>query len=1126
MKTPSRFLFIPLVVFVLILAALGPTGLITPALADQPAQPKMVVVPGTIQSKLGCAKDWDPACDKTALTYDEQSDVWSGQFEIPAGDYEYKVAINGAWTENYGEKAQKDGPNIKLSLKDTTKVMFIYSHTTHWIADSVNFIVANVPGSFQTTVGCTTGGDKGNWNPACLRTWLQDPDGDGVYVYTAKGIPAGDYEAKVAVNLSWGENYGAKGARDGANIAFTVADPKKDVVFTWDSKSKVLSISVEGAPKGNIKALKAHWVSRNTIAWKPTVNEPLKTVYALHYDPTGSMTLDVKGIIGGETIPLKLGFGLASSIADKFPQLVANGYSSFTIPQDALAKVPDILKGQIAITAADKDGNLLDASGLQIPGVLDDLYTYNGELGISIKSGVPTLRLWAPTAKSVSLHLYDDSKTDKDTVVPMNLDAQSGVWSVDGKTDWLNKFYLYEVNVFVPSTGKFENNLVTDPYSVSLSMNSTRSQIVDLSDPALAPKDWSALKKPTLKNPTDIVLYELHIRDFSIDDASVPEQYRGTFKAFTVPESNGMKHLAALAAAGLTHVHLLPTFDIATIEEDKSKRAELDFKQLAALPADSDQQQKIVAANRDKDGFNWGYDPYHYDAPEGSYSTNPDGSTRIVELREAVQGLSNAGLRVVMDVVYNHTNASGEDPKSVLDQVVPGYYQRLSLDGKVETSTCCQNTASEHNMMEKLMIDSVIMWAKQYKIDGFRFDLMGHHMVSNMVKLRAALDALTLEKDGVDGKSIYVYGEGWNFGEVANDALGKNATQANLAGTGIGTFNDRLRDAVRGGSPFGGQQEQGFATGLFDNANETKQGTADEQKARLLKFENWIRIGLAGNLADYKLIKEDGTEVTGAKIDYNGSPAGYTKLPQENIVYVEAHDNETFFDMVQYKSPTALPMADRVRMQNMGLSIVLLSQGVPFIHAGQDMLRSKSMDRDSYNSGDWFNALDFTYATDGWGRGLPMEDKNKDLWPIIKPLLGNPALMPKQADIMRAVTHTREMLAIRKSSGLFRLMTAEDVESRLKFYNVGKDQLPGLIVMALDNSDGKIDGDYKQIVVLFNATKTTQTYADAAFASADYALHPVQVNSADDAVKTSSYDAGKGAFTVPAYTTAVFVVKK
>ena len=403
------------------------------------------------------------------------------------------------------------------------------------------------------------------------------------------------------------------------------------------------------------------------------------------------------------------------------------------------------------------------------------------------------------------------------------------MWSITGEPSWKGQYYLFEVAVFVHATGLVEYNWVTDPYSLSLAMNSKRSQIVDLRDNALKPAGWSTLEKPALAAPEDISIYEIHVRDFSAYDASVPDALKGTFKAFTLPTSNGTQHLKALEEAGLTHLHILPAFDIATINENKAEWQNPDPAVLATYPPDSDQQQMAIGAVADQDAFNWGYDPYHYTVPEGSYSTNPDGPTRIVEFREMVQSLNKMGLRVVMDVVYNHTNASGQAEKSVLDKIVPGYYHRLDEKGAVTTSTCCANTASEHNMIEKLMIDSIVTWAKEYKVDAFRFDLMGHHMVSNMLHVRQALDALTLAKDGVDGKSIYLYGEGWNFGEVANNARGVNATQFNLAGTGIGTFNDRARDAVRGIGPFDGGltllQKQGFANGSYYDSKPTVPGT-------------------------------------------------------------------------------------------------------------------------------------------------------------------------------------------------------------------------------------------------------------------------------------------------------------
>jgi pullulanase len=356
-------------------------------------------------------------------------------------------------------------------------------------------------------------------------------------------------------------------------------------------------------------------------------------------------------------------------------------------------------------------------------------------------------------------------------------------------------------------------------------MNSKRSQIVDLTDADLKPEGWDTVTKPALDAPEDIVIYELHIRDFSISDQTVPEELRGTYKAFTVKDSNGMKHLSTLAQAGLTHIHLLPAFDIASVNEDKSTWQTVDEAELkASLPPDSDEQSIAVSAITASDGFNWGYDPLHYTTPEGSYATDPMAQPRIVEFREMVQSLNESGLRVVMDVVYNHTNASGQSENSVLDRVVPGYYHRLNADGAVEKSTCCENTATEHDMMRKLMIDSVVTWAKEYKVDGFRFDLMGHHMLEDMIAVRAALDALTLEKDGVDGKSIYVYGEGWDFGEVANNARGKNATQLNIAGQASACSTTACATRCAAAARSAIRAMQGFATGLVftNNANEAR----------------------------------------------------------------------------------------------------------------------------------------------------------------------------------------------------------------------------------------------------------------------------------------------------------------
>jgi len=219
------------------------------------------------------------------------------------------------------------------------------------------------------------------------------------------------------------------------------------------------------------------------------------------------------------------------------------------------------------------------------------------------------------------------------------------------------------------------------------------------------------------------------------------------------------------------------------------------------------------------------------------------------------------------------------------------------------------------------LLSNCRFWLDEYRVDGFRFDLMGHHMRANLMRVRAALDSLTLPRDGVDGKAIYIFGEGWDFGPAAHNARGVNASQVNMAGTGIGTFNDRIRDAIRGGNPFGDYEKQGFINGLYTDPNEADQGSEADQLARLLELSDHIRVGLAGNLKAYELVNAAGETVTGKQILYNGQFAGYTEDPQENIVYASAHDNETLFDAIQYKAPASAGVEERARMQNLGLSI-------------------------------------------------------------------------------------------------------------------------------------------------------------------------------------------------------------
>ncbi|WP_431047808.1 pullulanase-type alpha-1,6-glucosidase [Streptomyces sp. P1-3] len=859
------------------------------------------------------------------------------------------------------------------------------------------------------------------------------------------------------------------------------------------------------APPIDLATAKAQWIDRDTVAWRTDGADA--TGQTLAYAPDGGIAVDNGRLTGavGRLRLIPVDGGLTDAQRAAYPHL--KDHPAYRIDARDRDQVRQALRGQLVAARTGADGTLIAATGVQIPGALDDLYgdaATRAALGPVFRDGRPTLAVWAPTARTVALEL--DGRT-----VPMRRDADSGVWRVTGDRSWRGKPYRYAVTVWAPSVRRIVTNKVTDPYSTALTADSARSLVTDLRDPALAPRGWSALGKPAAVPSRDAQIQELHIRDFSIADRT--SDHPGGYLAFTDSGSDGMKHLARLAASGTSYVHLLPAFDFGTVPEKRADQAEPDCD-LAALPADSERQQECTGAVAAKDGFNWGYDPLHYTVPEGSYATDPDGPGRTREFRRMVQGLNRAGLRTVMDVVYNHTVAAGQDEKSVLDRIVPGYYHRLLDDGGVATSTCCANTAPEHRMMGKLVVDSVVTWAKEYKVDGFRFDLMGHHPKANILAVRKALDALTIEKDGVDGKAVILYGEGWNFGEVADDARFVQATQRNMAGTGIATFSDRARDAVRGGGPFDEDPRvQGFASGLYTAPNGAPaNGDPAQAKARLLHYQDLIKVGLSGNLKDFTFTDTRGQRVKGSEVDYNGSPAGYAADPGDALAYADAHDNETLYDALAFKLPQGTSAADRARAQVLAMATAALSQGPALSQAGTDLLRSKSLDRNSYDSGDWFNALHWRCQDgNGFGRGLPPAADNRPKWPYGKPLLADPALRPGCAETTGASAAYRDLLRIRTSEKAFSQATTAGVQSALSFPLSGTDETPGVITMRLG-----------RLVVVFNATPERQHQTVPALAGERYGLHPVQAAGADAVVRTSSYEAGSGTFTVPARTVAVF----
>jgi pullulanase-type alpha-1,6-glucosidase len=390
-----------------------------------------------------------------------------------------------------------------------------------------------------------------------------------------------------------------------------------------------------------------------------------------------------------------------------------------------------------------------------------------------------------------------------------------------------------------------------------------------------------------------------------------------------------------------------------------------------------------------------------------------------------------------------------------------------------------------------------------------------------MEQLEAAVEART-------HRALFVLGEGWNFGEVASGARFVQASQLSLNGSGIGTFSDRARDFIRGGGPFDGGislvQNQGFTNGLFYDDNGSGGG---KTRADLMHAGDLVKVGLAGSIRDYPLVTSTGETRELSQIDYNGQPAGYVSDPQEVVNYVENHDNQTLFDIDVYKLPLTTSTEVRARVQLLAAALNAFSQGIAYFHAGIDTLRSKSLDRNSFDSGDWFNKLDWSYTDNNFGVGAPLQGDNGDNWPIIKPLLANPAIKPTPADIRFTRDGFRDLLAIRASSSLFRLQTSDEIKQRLVFYNTGSAQEPTVIAAHLDGR-GYASAGTDDLIYLVNVDKVAHTLVIDAEKQKHYMLHPVQrsFTAADHRpALEAAYDAATGTFAIPPRTAVVFVTE-
>lgn len=897
--------------------------------------------------------------------------------------------------------------------------------------------------------------------------------------------------------------------------------------FTFSGKASIYEFPVDalGEQPVSVEGAQAHWLDSQTILW--AVDDALVDSVKLHYSATADIDITLAdGVLNSTELELSE-VDLTAQQQTIAPYL--NGITAFAGSwSDDEAKA--VLKTQAILGAYNSEGKLVAATRMQIGKVIDDLYT-TGDAdadeaqlgGIYTNSGI-TAAVWAPTAQNVALKLYTTSKT-LDSTHAMTLDPVSGIWTYEGTTDLDRQLYRYEVTVYSPASDEIEVLDVTDPYSVSLSTNGRFSQFVNLSDDDLKPDGWDTHMIPSVENFEDIVIYEGHIRNFSVRDESTSEANRGKYLAFTEQDSVPMSHLKTLQEAGLTHFHMLPANDIATINEDPARTIEwtstiAEFCAIApasqvctdniardltieevfqsfSTVSESGAAQEFAEQLRNYDLFNWGYDPKHFNTPEGSYSSDADGTARIVEMRAMNQSLHEIGLRVALDVVYNHTNASGLYANSVFDKVVPGYYHRYNLEtGDIIRETCCDDTEPRNRMMEKFMEDSLLMWSEQYKFDAFRFDIMSQASKTTMVELFDAVKAIDSD--------VYFYGEGWGKNTAPYGDF-EIASQFNLAGTEIGTYNDRIRDAIRDGAIFSSDASD-------DNYNE----------------QDKVKMGMAGTLSDYVL------KTSGGSATETSSLGGYATDPADIINYVSKHDGETLWDKFNYTLPADYSLEQRVRAQNVGIGIPLMSQGIPFLQMGGDFLRSKSMDKNTYDSGDWFNYVDFTMQSNNFNVGLPLEGDNGGQWSVIGGFMNSVDRAASMNEIEFAAEVFQELLSIRSSSALFRLTSADAIKQRVGFHNIGDQQQFGLIAMSIDdgiNTEGATmleDLDMNNDALMVVVNSGTEEKSIEVLTAAGFELHATHANSIDSMVRgasftdTSADGIVRGTFTVPALTIAVF----
>ena len=558
----------------------------------------------------------------------------------------------------------------------------------------------------------------------------------------------------------------------------------------------------------------------------------------------------------------------------------------------------------------------------------------------------------SPDVKKVNVVITDnDSDTARQLVKSMKR-VGAGKWKLTVKNDLKGKYYVFSVY------NQEQPDITPGLFAKAVGVNGKRGAIVDLKD--TDPEGWADDVRPALKNPCDLVIYEMHHRDFSMDLSSGIKN-KGKFLALTEPAA--IDHLRRL---GVNAIHILPSFDFASIDESKPDVAQ----------------------------YNWGYDPLNYNVPEGSYSTNAaDPKVRIREFKQMVQALHKAGIRVILDVVYNHTfDINGSN----FQKTYPDYYFRKTAEGKYSDGSGCGNeTASDKQLMRDFMKESVEYWVKEYHIDGFRFDLMGIHDIETMNEIHDVVSKID--------PSIYIYGEGWSAGSCAYPqeklAMKANARELN----GIGAFSDEMRDALRG--PFSDDTKGGFLAGVPGQ-------------------EESIKFGIAGAISH--------PQIDMTKVNY--SKTAWTNEPSQMVAYVSCHDDMCLTDRLRASIPY-IGDDELIRLDLLAQTAVFTSQGVPFILAGEEMLRDKKGVHNSFRSPDSINRLD---------------------WNNLK-------RYPQVFDYYSG------LISLRKQHPAFRMGSADEVRKHLVFL----DAPAGVVAYQLKDNAG---GDsWKNIIVILNSQKTPQT---------------------------------------------------